>query len=138
MTDQIDSNEMSPEEQMAEAMAAEMAADQPQAQAYQPDDVSTMSAEPVASHSGDLDLNAILDIPVKVTVEIGRTQVPIRDLMQYNPGSVVELERLVGEPLDVLVNGTLVAKGEVVVVNERFGIRLTDVVNPAERFKKLK
>lgn len=138
MTDQIDSNEMSPEEQMAEAMAAEIAADQPQAQAYQPDDVSTMSAEPVASHSGDLDLNAILDIPVKVTVEIGRTQVPIRDLMQYNPGSVVELERLVGEPLDVLVNGTLVAKGEVVVVNERFGIRLTDVVNPAERFKKLK
>ncbi|WIO73432.1 flagellar motor switch protein FliN [Porticoccaceae bacterium LTM1] len=138
MSDQIDTSEMSLEDQMAAAMAAEMAADQPQAQAYQPDDVATMSAEPMASHGGDLNLNAILDIPVKVTVEIGRTQVPIRDLMQYNPGSVVELERLVGEPLDVLVNGTLVAKGEVVVVNERFGIRLTDVVNPAERFKKLK
>lgn len=107
-----------------------------QAQAYQPEDVATLSSEPAAAGSGDVNLDAILDIPVKVTVEIGRTQVPVRDLMQYNPGSVVELERLVGEPLDVLINGTLVAHGEVVVVNDKFGVRLTDVVAPSKRLGK--
>ena len=109
-----------------------------QAQAYQPDDVATLSAEHATSGGGDVNLEAILDIPVKVTVEIGRTQVPVRDLMQYNPGSVVELERLVGEPLDVLINGTMVARGEVVVVNDKFGVRLTDVVPPSNRFKHMK
>lgn len=82
-------------------------------------------------------LDLILDIPVTISMEIGRARVSIRNLLQLNQGSVVELDRLAGEPMDVLVNGTLVAHGEVVVVNEKFGIRLTDVVSPAERVKKL-
>ncbi len=83
-------------------------------------------------------LDFILDIPVTISMEIGRARISIRNLLQLNQGSVVELDRLAGEPMDVLVNGTLVAHGEVVVVNEKFGIRLTDVVSPAERVKKLK
>ncbi len=86
----------------------------------------------------DVNLDVILDIPVTISLEIGRTKINIRNLLQLNQGSVVELDRLAGEPLDVLVNGTLIAHGEVVVVNEKFGIRLTDVVSPAERVKKLK
>lgn len=86
----------------------------------------------------DVNMEVILDIPVTVSMEIGRTRVPIRNLLQLNQGSVVELDRLAGEPMDVLVNGTLIAHGEVVVVNEKFGIRLTDVISPAERVKKLK
>ncbi len=83
-------------------------------------------------------LESILDIPVTLAVEIGSTKVSIRNLLQLNQGSVVELDRLAGEPLDVLVNGTLVAHGEVVVVNEKFGIRLTDVISAQERVKKLR
>ena len=86
----------------------------------------------------DVNLDVILDIPVTLSMEIGRTKISIRNLLQLNQGSVVELDRLAGEPLDVMVNGTLVAHGEVVVVNDRFGIRLTDVVSPAERVRKLK
>ncbi|MEJ2686125.1 MAG: flagellar motor switch protein FliN [Gammaproteobacteria bacterium] len=86
----------------------------------------------------DSNLDVILDIPVTIAMEIGRTRISIRNLLQLNQGSVVELDRLAGEPMDVLVNGTLVAHGEVVVINEKFGIRLTDVVSPAERVKKLK
>jgi len=92
---------------------------------------------PVAS-SDDVNMEVILDIPVKLSMEIGRTIVNIRSLLQLNQGSVIELDRMAGEPLDVLVNGTLIAHGEVVVVNEKFGIRLTDVVSPAERVKKLR
>lgn len=83
-------------------------------------------------------LDVILDIPVTISMEIGRTKISIRNLLQLNQGSVVELDRLAGEPMDVLVNGTLIAHGEVVVVNEKFGIRLTDVISAAERVKKLK
>lgn len=83
-------------------------------------------------------LDVILEIPVTVSMEIGRTRMNIRNLLQLNQGSVVELDRLAGEPMDVLVNGTLIAHGEVVVVNEKFGIRLTDVISPADRLKKLK
>jgi len=86
----------------------------------------------------DVNLEVILDVPVTLSMEVGRTRIPIRNLLQLNQGSVVELERAAGEPLDVFVNGTLVAHGEVVVVNERFGIRLTDVISPAERLRKLK
>lgn len=94
----------------------------------------------MAAAMGDEDLNleVILDIPITVSVEIGRTKIPIRNLLQLNQGSVVELDRLAGEPLDVMVNGTLIAHGEVVVVNERFGIRLTDVISRTERIKKLR
>jgi flagellar motor switch protein FliN/FliY len=83
-------------------------------------------------------LDAILDIPVVISMEVGRSQIPIRNLLQLNQGSVIELERVAGEPLDVLVNGTLIAHGEVVVVNDKFGIRLTDVISQTERIKKLK
>lgn len=86
----------------------------------------------------DVNLDVVLDIPVNLSMEIGRTRISIRNLLQLNQGSVVELERLAGEPMDVLVNGTLIARGEVVVVNEKFGIRLTDIISPAERVKKLK
>ncbi len=88
--------------------------------------------------TGEANLDVILDIPVTLSMEIGRTELPIHSLLQLNQGSVVELDRLAGEPLDVLINGTLIAHGEVVVVNEKFGIRLTDVVSPAERVKNLK
>jgi flagellar motor switch protein FliN/FliY len=84
------------------------------------------------------DFEMILDIPVQLTVELGRTKISIRNLLQLGHGSVVELDGMAGEPMDVLVNGTLIAQGEVVVVNEKFGIRLTDIITPAERMKKLK
>jgi flagellar motor switch protein FliN/FliY len=83
-------------------------------------------------------LEVILDVPVTLTMEVGRTKLPIRNLLQLAQGSVVELERVAGDPLDVYVNGTLIAHGEVVVVNEKFGIRLTDVISPAERIRKLR
>ncbi len=85
---------------------------------------------------GDIDL--ILDIPVQLTVELGRTKVPIKNLLQLAQGSVVELDGLAGEPMDVLVNGCLIAQGEVVVVNDKFGIRLTDIITPSERIRKLR
>jgi len=88
--------------------------------------------------SREVNIDVILDVPVTLSMEVGRTRIPIRNLLQLNQGSVVELDRAAGEPLDVFVNGTLVAHGEVVVVNEKFGIRLTDVISPAERIKKLK
>lgn len=89
----------------------------------------------VASETREFDV--ILDIPVQMTVELGRTKISIRSLLQLAHGSVVELDGLAGEPLDVLVNGTLIAQGEVVVVNDKLGIRLTDIVTPTERIRKL-
>jgi flagellar motor switch protein FliN len=91
-----------------------------------------------ASESSDVSLDMILDVPVTLAMEVGRTRISIRNLLQLNQGSVVELDRAAGEPLDVFVNGTLVAHGEVVVINEKFGIRLTDVISPAERVRKLR
>ena len=87
---------------------------------------------------GIQDFDMILDIPVQITVELGRTKLTIRSLLQLAHGSVVELDGLAGEPMDVLVNGTLIAQGEVVVVNDKFGIRLTDIITPAERMRKLR
>ena len=87
--------------------------------------------------NGEVSLDAILDVPVIISMEIGRTKISIRNLLQLNQGSVVELDRLAGEPMDVLVNGTLIAQGEVVVVNDKFGVRLTDVISPADRVKRL-
>jgi len=83
------------------------------------------------------DINLILDIPVQLTVELGRTRIPIKNILQLAQGSVVELDALAGEPMDVLVNGYLIAQGEVVVVNDKFGIRLTDIVTPSERMRRL-
>ncbi len=92
--------------------------------------------QPVTLDGPNFDV--ILDIPVSISMEVGSTDINIRNLLQLNQGSVIELDRLAGEPLDVLVNGTLIAHGEVVVVNEKFGIRLTDVISPSERIKKLR
>lgn len=86
----------------------------------------------------DPKLDVILDIPVTLSMEVGETDIAIRNLLQLNQGSVIELNRVAGEPLDVKVNGTLIAHGEVVVVNDRYGIRLTDVISPQERIKRLK
>lgn len=87
---------------------------------------------------GGNDLDMVLEIPVSLTVELGRTKLPIKELLQLAQGSVVELDGFAGEPMDILVNGCLIAQGEVVVVNDRFGIRVTDIVTPSERMRKLK
>lgn len=104
-------------------------------QDFNPPDFDERARSELGSDEVNLDL--ILDIPVTLSVEIGRTDIQIRNLLQLNQGSVVELDRLAGEPMDVFVNGSLVAHGEVVVVNDKFGVRLTDVVSPAERVKKI-
>jgi len=92
---------------------------------------------PVAVSGATHDIEMIMDIPVQLTVELGRVRLPIRHILQLAQGSVVELDGLAGEPMDVLVNGCLIAQGEVVVVNDKFGIRLTDIVTPGERMRKL-
>ena len=105
-----------------------------------PDQVSPASFANFAPTTGSTagnDINMILDIPVQLTVELGRTRIPIKNILQLAQGSVVELEAMAGEPMDVLVNGYLIAQGEVVVVNEKFGIRLTDIVTPSERMRRL-
>jgi len=108
------------------------------ADAFDAAGLSQLIDESVISGDGDnVNLDMILDIPVTISMEIGRTKISIRNLLKLNQGSVVELDRLAGEPLDVLVNGTLIAHGEVVVVNEKFGIRLTDVITAMERVQKL-
>jgi len=89
------------------------------------------------STGSEINLDVILDVPVTVSMEVGSTKISIRNLLQLNQGSVIELDRLAGEPMDVLVNKTLIARGEVVVVNDKFGLRLTDIISPAERVKKL-
>lgn len=108
------------------------------------DDVQAAELEELSDTSSNLNedesrkLETILDIPVNISMEVGRSKISIRNLLQLNQGSVVELDRVAGEPLDVLVNGTLIAHGEVVVVNDKFGIRLTDVISQIERIKKLR
>jgi flagellar motor switch protein FliN/FliY len=101
-----------------------------------PDPFSAMPDSAMVGPSGS-DINMVLDIPVQLSVELGRTKVPIKHILQLGQGSVVELDALAGEPMDVLVNGYLIAQGEVVVVNDKFGIRLTDVVTPSERLRRL-
>jgi flagellar motor switch protein FliN len=124
------------EDDWAAAMAeqavteAPVAAEPQKAQIFQ-----NLSAEGPPAAPGNLDL--ILDIPVQMTVELGRTKIAIRNLLQLAQGSVVELDGLAGEPMDVLVNGCLIAQGEVVVVNDKFGIRLTDIISPAERLRRI-
>ena len=118
---------------MAQSAPAEPAAPRAMMQEF---DGVPRSTGPVNLDGPNLDV--ILDIPVSISMEVGSTEINIRNLLQLNQGSVIELDRLAGEPLDVLVNGTLIAHGEVVVVNEKFGIRLTDVISPSERIKKLR
>lgn len=118
----------------AAAMAEQADAGAGQAQ---PAPIFPQFSNPAARAEQLHDFDMILDIPVQLAVELGRTRISIRNLLQLAHGSVVELDALAGEPLDVLVNGTLIAQGEVVVVNDKFGIRLTDIVTPSERMRKL-
>ena len=122
--------------EQAEAEAAEAAGDG-QEEAVQSAELEELTDE-ASDGPEQKKLETILDIPVTISMEVGRTNINIRNLLQLNQGSVVELDRVAGEPLDVLVNGTLIAHGEVVVVNDKFGIRLTDVISQVERIKKLK
>jgi len=133
----------------ADAMAAEWAAALEESRPDTAGEVATAVGQAVpaaftnfatgaaAAGSTGNDLNMVLDIPVQLTVELGRTRIPIKHILQLAQGSVVELEAMAGEPMDVLVNGYLIAQGEVVVVNEKFGIRLTDIVTPSERMRRL-
>lgn len=148
-TDTPDENQISDDDwaaAMQEQAAAEGLTDPA---APSEDDGSPYQAKPASqlfpdfgqagAKSGSInDYDMILDIPVQLTVELGRTKIAIRNLLQLAHGSVVELDGLAGEPMDVLVNGTLIAQGEVVVVNDKFGIRLTDIITPAERIRKLR
>jgi flagellar motor switch protein FliN/FliY len=115
-------------------MSAEQSSDQLLSDASVPNAEVGAQAQP----GTEVNIESLLDIPVTMSLEVGRSRVSIRNLLQLNQGSVIELERTSGVPLDVFVNGTLVAHGEVVVVNEKFGIRLTDVISPADRIRKLK
>lgn len=140
-------NEMSAEDQMAAEWAAALAESKggggnevasevaAPAESVAPAEFTKFSNAPVGAAGNDL--NMILDIPVQLTVELGRTRIPIKHILQLAQGSVVELETMAGEPMDVLVNGFLIAQGEVVVVNDKFGIRLTDIVTPSERMRRL-
>jgi flagellar motor switch protein FliN/FliY len=120
----------------AEALAEQAAAKQPmQAAAKQP--VFEQFAGGQQSDGARHDIDLILDIPVQITVELGRTRVPIRQVLSMAQGTVIELDGLAGEPMDLMVNGCLIAQGEVVVVNEKYGIRITDIVTPAERVRRL-
>ena len=106
---------------------------------YERAEFQDLEKQPGALRStAESNLDVILDIPVTLSMEVGRTEVPIQDLLALSRGSVIELDRIAGEPMDVLINGTLIAHGEVVVINEKFGIRLTDVISSAERVKKLR
>jgi flagellar motor switch protein FliN/FliY len=123
------------------AALAEQAAAQPADATAPPSGAAAvfepLAGEPVPTSGVQQDIDLILDIPVQLTVELGRTRIPIKHILQLAQGSVVELDGLAGEPMDVLVNGCLIAQGEVVVVNEKFGIRLTDIITPSERIRKL-
>jgi len=120
------------------AALEEQAAEEAKAPDANPAPVNQLSDEGKPRNPQDLDMDMVLDIPVTISMEIGRTKINIRNLLQLSQGSVVELDRLAGEPMDVLVNDTLIAHGEVVVVNDKFGIRLTDVISADERIKKLR
>ena len=128
-------NESKPEGGGGTEVASEV---RPAAESVAPAQFPSLRADANAGLAGaGHDLNMILDIPVQLTVELGRTRIPIKHILQLAQGSVVELETLAGEPMDVLVNGYLIAQGEVVVVNDKFGIRLTDIVTPSERIRRL-
>ena len=147
MTDGIEDKPVDPMDDWASALAEQTSATSaatPAAAAPAAQPAATPAAatvfQPLAKEAPSgfrNDIEMILDIPVQLTVELGRTKVPIKNLLQLAQGSVVELDGLAGEPMDVLVNGYLIAQGEVVVVNDKFGIRLTDIITPSERIRKL-
>jgi flagellar motor switch protein FliN/FliY len=135
MSDETENNEMDTDQQaMADEWASALEEQTGEAAASVDFDELLDESVPVS----DPKLDVILDIPVTLSMEVGNTDISIRNLLQLSQGSVVELDRVAGEPLDVMVNGTLIAHGEVVVVNDRYGIRLTDVISPQERIKHLR
>ncbi|SNS61339.1 flagellar motor switch protein FliN/FliY [Noviherbaspirillum humi] len=136
-----DENQSSADDDWGAAMAEQAQADAAMQAVQQPQPASAtvfkdLSGSGIKTGTHN-DIDFILDIPVQLTVELGRTKIAIKNLLQLAQGSVVELDGLAGEPMDVLVNGCLIAQGEVVVVNDKFGIRLTDIVTPSERIRKL-
>jgi flagellar motor switch protein FliN/FliY len=134
-----DDKNVNPNEALADEWAAALEQQDQQDSAARPASSAATFEELTDESSGEaVNMDSILDVPVTISMEIGRTKINIRNLLQLNQGSVVELDRLAGEPMDVLVNGTLIAQGEVVVVNEKFGLRLTDIISPSERVKRLK
>jgi flagellar motor switch protein FliN len=127
-----------PEDDWAAALAEQKSVDPTVVDTAQPANIfPRLTPGSGLAEGGNNDLELILDIPVALTVELGRTKIPIKHILQLAQGSVIELDALAGEPMDVLVNGCLIAQGEVVVVNEKFGIRLTDIVTPSERMRRL-
>jgi flagellar motor switch protein FliN len=142
MSDSMENQENTEEQISEDDWAAAMAEQAPrdtgmEAAAAQPADIFPSFGGPAANAGVMNELDMILDIPVQITVELGRTKITIKNLLQLAHGSVVELDAMAGEPMDVLVNGTLIAQGEVVVVNDKFGIRLTDIITPSERMRKI-
>lgn len=125
------------EDDWAAAMAEQVTADAAINTSAQPANIFPSFGDGAGNSGMMNELDMILDIPVQITVELGRTKITIKNLLQLAHGSVVELDAMAGEPMDVLVNGTLIAQGEVVVVNDKFGIRLTDIITPSERMRKL-
>jgi flagellar motor switch protein FliN/FliY len=150
LAEQADATDDATDDPWGEALSEQADAKDSEKSSAQADAKSSAQAETINSAAFDalesdrgdvnnkVDLDVLLDIPVTLQLEIGRAKVSIRNLLSYTQGSVVEMDRLAGEPLDLLVNGTLIAHGEVVVINDKFGVRLTDVVSPQDRIKKLK
>ncbi len=143
MTEQGDDAETGGDDDWGSALEEQATADADAEDGLTEDDIQSAPLEYLEDDSVGFDgenpnLEVIMDIPVNIAMEVGSTEIAIRNLLQLNQGSVIELDRLAGEPLDVKVNGTLIAHGEVVMVNEKFGIRLTDVVSPSERIKRLR
>jgi flagellar motor switch protein FliN/FliY len=136
MNDQVDDTQVS-EDDWAAAMNEQAAPDAKAGAAAAPAQIFEQFGGGQQKSASPQGFDMIMDIPVRLTVELGRTKISIRNLLQLAHGSVVELDGLAGEPMDVLINGTLIAQGEVVVVNDKFGIRLTDIVTPQERMRKL-
>ena len=137
MTDETENGSNSAEDDWAAAMAEQAISDvSPMANA-QPANIFQSFGETDGKASMMNELDMILDIPVQIAVELGRTKITIKNLLQLAHGSVVELDAMAGEPMSVFVNGTLIAQGEVVVVNDKFGIRLTDIITPSERMRKI-
>ena len=136
MSDQVDDTQVS-EDDWAAAMNEQTTTDTKAGAAAAPAQIFEQFGGGQQKSATPQGFDMIMDIPVRLTVELGRTKISIRNLLQLAHGSVVELDGLAGEPMDVLINGTLIAQGEVVVVNDKFGIRLTDIVTPQERMRKL-
>ena len=136
-TDNTDTMNDSVTDDWAQALEEQASASAPNEDSAPAFDADATPVKSGGAPSGSQDIQMVLDIPVQLSVELGRTKIPIKNILQLAQGSIVELDALAGEPMDVLINGYLIAQGEVVVVNEKFGIRLTDIVTPSERMRRV-